>query len=82
MGALTNVTVRFYVSMDNNTWDLIAAPDGSDLEFVLTADTERCYTMPRIDGWKYFRASLEGSGATGGSSANYTYRYLRRGSQR
>jgi len=82
LGSLTNVTVRFYASMDNSTYDLITTADGNDMEFVLTANTARCYVMPRLDGWKFFRASLQGSGTATSSTATYKYRYLMRGSQR
>lgn len=80
IGSLTNVVVRFYASMDGTTFDPISL--GSTLMTeTLTASTERCYVMPALPGWKNFRVSLQGTGTTTSSTANFTYRYLRRGSQ-
>lgn len=80
LGSLTNVVVRFYASMDGTTFDPISL--GSTLMTeTLTASTERCYVMPALPGWKNFRVSLQGTGTTTSSTANFTYRYLRRGSQ-
>ena len=81
LGSLTNVTVYFYVSMDNSTYDPIYAPDGSLLEQVLTADTEACWTLPRLAGWKWFRMSVKGSGTATSSLCDYTYRYDLPGSE-
>jgi hypothetical protein len=80
IGSLTNVVVRFYASMDGTTFDPIS--DGvTVMSETLTASTERCYVMPPLSGWKNFRVSLQGTGTTTSSTANFTYRYLRRGSQ-
>jgi hypothetical protein len=79
IGSLTNVTVRFYASMDGTTYDPISS-GVTVMSEVLTASTERCYVMPALSGWKFFRASMEGSGTATNSTANYTYRWLRRGS--
>ncbi len=80
IGSLTNVVVRFYASMDGTTFDPISL--GSTLMTeTLTASAERCYVMPPLSGWKNFRVSLQGTGTATSSTANFTYRYLRRGSQ-
>lgn len=80
IGSLTNVIVRFYASIDGTTFDPIS--DGSTiLTETLTASAERCYVVPALPGWKNFRVSLQGTGTTTSSTANFTYRYLRRGSQ-
>jgi hypothetical protein len=81
IGSLTNVTNRFYVSMDGTTYDPIAVNGGTTMSEALTASAERCYIIPQIAGWKYFRVTMQGSGTTTSSTANFTYRYLRRGSQ-
>lgn len=81
IGSLTNVTVKFYASTDNSTFDPIAVNGGTLMQEVLTASAERCYVVPSLAGWKYFRVTMQGSGTTTSSTANYTYRYLRRGSQ-
>ena len=80
LGNLTSCTVKFYASMDGTTYDLINA-GGTDLTQSLTASTERCYVMPNLSGWKFFRVSLQGVGDVTNSTANYTYRWLRKGSQ-
>jgi hypothetical protein len=80
LGMLTNATARFYGSMDGTTYDLIgdlAVPGTSSV--VLTANTERLYTMPPLFGVKWFRVSLQGSGTVTSSLADFTYRYERRG---
>lgn len=80
LGSLTNVVVRFYASMDGTTFDPISI-GATVLTETLTASTERCYVVPALPGWKNFRVSLQGTGTTTSSTANFTYRYLRRGSQ-
>ncbi len=80
IGMLTNVTVRFYGSMDGTTYDLIgdlAVPGTSSV--ALTANTERLYTMPPLMGVKWFRVSVQGSGTVTNSLCDFTYRYERRG---
>ncbi len=81
LGSLTNVVVRFYVSVDGVTYDPIAVNGGTLLTETLTASAERCYVLPALVGWKWFRASLQGTGTATSSTANYNYRYLKRGSQ-
>jgi hypothetical protein len=81
LGMLTNITARFYGSMDGTTYDLLAdlsVPGTSSV--VLTASTERIYIMPPLPGIKWFRVSLQGSGTVTSSLADFTYRYDRRGS--
>jgi hypothetical protein len=81
IGSLTNVIVRFYASMDGVTYDPIVVNGGTIMTETLTASAERCYVVPALSGWKQFRISLQGTGTTTSSTANATYRYLRRGSQ-
>jgi hypothetical protein len=80
LGSLTNVTARFYVSTDGTTYRPIAV-GASLLTEVLTATATRCYVLPSLVGWKFFRVSLQGSGTTTSSTATVTYRYLAAGSQ-
>jgi len=79
LGAIVNCTVRMYASTDGVTYDPIYDAAGNQFTEVLTADAERCYTVPNLNGWKFFRVSVQGN-APGGSCA-FDYRYLRRGSQ-
>ena len=81
IGSLTNVIVRFYASMDGVTYDPIAVNGGTVMTETLTASAERCYVIPPLSGWKNFRISLQGTGTVTSSTANASYRYLRRGSQ-
>lgn len=77
LGSLTNVVVLFYVSMDGTTYEPLY--DGATaLTETLTADGERAYQMPQLAGWKYFRASVNGTGTVTGSSCAFTYRYDKR----
>lgn len=80
IGSLTNVIARFYVSMDGTTYDPIYNGTTALTE-TLTASGERCYVMPPLAGWKYFRVTVQGTGTVTSSTANFSYRYLRRGSQ-
>lgn len=80
IGSLTNVIVRFYASMDGTTYDPIYNGTTAITE-TLTASGERCYVLPPLSGWKYFRVSVQGTGTVTSSTANFSYRYLRRGSQ-
>ncbi len=81
LGSLTNVTVRFYVSIAGSTYFPIVADGGTLMTEVLTANSTRVYTMQSLAGWKYFRMSLQGSGTVTSSSAAITYRYLAAGTQ-
>lgn len=81
LGSLTNVIVRFYVSMDGTTWVPVAGPTGALMTETITATATRAYTVNHLAGWKYFRATLQGTGTVTSSSATGTYRYLRRGTQ-
>ena len=80
IGSLTNVVVRFYASMDGVTYVPIAAGSAMMTEPV-TATATRIYAPSSLSGWKFFRASLQGTGTVTSSSATLNYRYLRRGSQ-
>jgi hypothetical protein len=81
IGSLTNVTVRFYASTDDSTFDPIYTSAGAEMTEVLTGDAERCYTVPNLSGWRFFRVSVQGSGTVTSSLCDFTYRYLKRGSQ-
>jgi hypothetical protein len=80
IGSLTNVIVRFYASMDGVTYVPIAAGSALMTETV-TATATRVYAPASLVGWKFFRATLQGTGTVTSSSATVNYRYLRRGSQ-
>jgi len=80
IGNLGSCTVKFYATHDGTNYDLINA-GGAELTQSLTASTERCYVMPALHGWKKFRVSMQGVGDFTNSTANYTYRWLRKGSQ-
>jgi hypothetical protein len=80
IGMLTNVTARFYGSMDGTTYDLLAdlsVPGTSSI--ALTASTERMYIMPPLPGVKWFRVSVQGSGTVTNSLCAFDYRYRRPG---
>jgi hypothetical protein len=79
-GSLTSCTFRFYASMDGTNWDLIYI-GGTATSITLEADGELCVSMPNLSGYKFFRASAHGNGTVTNSSAAFTYRWLRKGSQ-
>jgi hypothetical protein len=81
LGSLTNVVVRFYASMDGTTYYPVSADTGAVMTETVTATATRAYTVGNLVGWKWFRASVQGTGTVTSSSATLTYRYLRRGSQ-
>jgi hypothetical protein len=81
LGSLTNVIVRFYASMDGTTYCPVTADTGAVATETITATATRAYTLGNLAGWKFFRASVQGTGTVTSSSATLTYRYLRRGSQ-
>ena len=81
LGSLTNVIVRFYVSMDGTTFVPINVA-GALVTETLTANATRAYSMPHLSGWKFFRASAQGTGTVTSSSCSFTYRYLAQGTQR
>lgn len=81
LGSLTNVIVRFYASMDGVNYYPIASGTGALSTETITATATRCYAIPQPMGWKFFRASLQGTGTVTSSSAALSYRYLRRGTQ-
>jgi hypothetical protein len=82
IGSLTNCIMRFYVSMDGTTYVPISAPTGALATETITATATRAYTFTSLAGWKRFRATIQGTGTVTSSTATFTYRYLRRGSQR
>lgn len=79
-GSLTNVVVKFYVSADGVTWKSVTV-SGAVMTETITADAERAFVMPALSGWKFFRASLTGTGTVTSSTATLFYRYLQAGSQ-
>jgi len=81
IGSLTNVIVKFYVSMDGTNYYPVTADTGALMTETVTATGVRCYSPGNLAGWKYFRASVQGTGTVTSSSATLTYRYLRRGTQ-
>lgn len=81
LGSLTNGIVRCYVSMDGTTWIPVSS-GAAVLTETLTADGTRAYALPSLAGWKFFRASIQGTGTVTSSSATITYRYLAQGTQR
>lgn len=81
LGSLTNVVLRFYASMDGSTWKQIVSA-GSVLSETLTASATQAFSMPHLAGWKFFRATAQGTGTVTSSSCDFTYRYLQQGSQR
>lgn len=81
LGSLTNVILRFYASVDGVTYKALDSGIALITE-TITADATRCFVLPSMAGWKFFRASLQGTGTVTSSSATLTYRYLAQGSQR
>lgn len=79
LGSLTNCTFRFYGSVDGTNWDRLFV-GGTASNVVLTASDDIAVLLS-APGYKFFRASAQGSGTTTSSSATITYRWLRRGSQ-
>jgi hypothetical protein len=67
--------------MDGTTYDPIYL-HGTAFTEVLSASAERCYIIPSLAGWKFFRVSVQGNGTVTSSSCNFSYRYLKAGSQR
>lgn len=80
IGMLTNVIVRFYVSMDGTNFYTLFGPSGAVLTQTLTASSTLGIPVEAV-GWKFLRVSAQGTGTVTGSSAAITIRYLRRGSQ-
>ena len=80
LGSLTNVIVKHYVSMDGTAYVPVASGTAVQTE-TITADATRAYSLTGLGGWKFYRATLQGTGTVTSSSATLTYRYLRRGSQ-
>jgi hypothetical protein len=80
LGSLTNGILRFYVSADGTTYKPIAIGGIVSTE-TITADATRAYIFPALPGWKWFRATIQGTGTVTSSSATITYRRLAPGSQ-
>jgi len=80
LGSLTNVIIRHYVSMDGTTYYPLAIGSAVITE-TITASATRAYSVGDLGGWKFYRASLQGTGTVTSSTATLVYRYLRRGSQ-
>lgn len=83
LGMLTNVTLRFYASVDGVNWDAVAAPVAAPaaMAAVLTASANLAVPLPALPGYKFVRVSAQGSGTVTNSLLALSYRYLRRGSQ-
>lgn len=81
IGSLTNVILKAYASTDGVTYDPVTDYSGAAWSRTETASVERCYSIPAMPGWKFFRMTAQGTGTLTSSTLNYTYRYLNRGSQ-
>lgn len=83
LGSLTNVVLRFYASVDGATWYQVYAGTSvlAALTATLTANGTITVPVPALGGFKFFRATAQGTGTVTSSSLTLTYRYLRRGSQ-
>lgn len=79
LGMLTNVIVRAYGSQDGSTWDPISVNGEDVLTETLTANTERMYVMPSLEGVKFFRVTVQGTGTVTSSSAAFDYLYTQSG---
>lgn len=80
LGSLTNVILRFYVSLDGTTFVPYFAHTGAVITQTLTATARNAYVV-EAPGWKFLRVSAQGTGTVTSSSLTLTARYLRRGSQ-
>jgi hypothetical protein len=80
IGSLTNVIVRFYVSTDGTTYFPLDISGAAGVSYTLTATGTRAVAVS-APGWKFFRATAQGTGTVTSSSLTINYRYLRRGSQ-
>lgn len=80
IGSLTNAIYKFYGSIDGTNFDLIYV-GGTATTITLTASGEICVSMPPLSGYKYFRATVQGTGTVTSSTTAFTYRWLRKGSQ-
>jgi hypothetical protein len=77
LGSLTNVTLLWYVSMDQSTYVPVESLSGGVVTLVPTASVTK--SMPfDCSGWSYFRVSAQGSGTTTSSSLTLTARYMSR----
>jgi hypothetical protein len=84
LGSLTNVILRFYASMDGVTWIPIYAPGSTGhiaMNATLTATGRIAIPVQTPSGFKFFRATAQGTGVVTGSSLTLYYRWLKRGSQ-
>jgi hypothetical protein len=79
LGSLTNVIMKFYVSMDGSTW-FDAGDFSAANSYTITASTTKAFAIQH-PGWKFFAVGLTGTGTVTSSSATVNLRYLRRGSQ-
>jgi len=80
LGSLTNVVLRYYVSMDGTNWTPVETDGGDGVSHTLTATTTKAVPV-QAGGWKFFKTSAQGTGTVTSSSLTLNYRYLRRGSQ-
>ncbi len=80
LGSLTNAIVKVYVSEDGVTWVEHRAHTGAAVTMTLTASGSVALPID-APGWRFVRASVQGTGTVTASSATVTHRYLRRLSQ-
>jgi hypothetical protein len=66
--------------MDGTNWYQITNDSGVLIAPTVTANATNSYCC-FCAGWKFFRASVQGSGTVTSSSATLTYRFLKGGSQ-
>lgn len=74
IGSLTNVIVYFYASMDGTNFDAITT-NGAVYTETITASAERCFVLPSLNGYKFARVSVKGTGTVTSSLCDFTYRY-------
>ena len=77
LGSLTNVTLLYYVSMDQSTYVPIETLNSGVVTLVPTGDITKVVNFD-ASGWQYFRCSAQGSGTVTSSSLTLTARYISR----
>ena len=77
LGSLTNGIVRLYVSKDGVTYYPL---ESGTVSRTYTGDTDAVIPIDG-SGWRFFRASIQGTGTVTSSEATLTLRYLQAGSQ-
>lgn len=79
LGSLTNVIIKFYVSMDGSTWYDLKDYSGNN-SYTVTASQTTAYAAAAM-GWKFFTVGVTGTGTVTSSSIATQLHYLRRGTQ-